>query len=92
MIMKSAVQPVEAPPAREPVSTATNAAKAQRLTMPVILMINGVILLTLGLILYFALRTPPATPAPSGGTVPTADSAASGGADGGAAPKDSAAR
>ena len=78
MIMKSAVQPVEAPAVRGPVAATVPAAKPQRLTMPVILMINAVILLTLGLFGYFALRTPPAPPATSNGAPPVSDSATGG--------------
>ena len=88
MIMKSAVQAVEAPAVREPVSASVPAAKPRRLTMPVILMINAVILLTLGLFGYFALRTKPAPPATSNGAVPVTDSATGGGA----ARRDSVAR
>lgn len=74
MIMKAAVQPVEAPTPKEPATAPAAKATSQRLTLPVILMINGVILLTLGLILYFALRTPPA--APTGAPATGADSVA----------------
>jgi hypothetical protein len=90
MVMQAAVKPVEAPKPREtePVPAAP---AASRLTMPVILMINGVILLALVLILYFAFRSPPAAVQGAGGAAATADSTAARAGDSASTRRDSTA-
>lgn len=92
MVMQAQVKPVQAAASRDQVPAPVAAAPASRLTMPVILMINGVILLTLVLILYFAFRSPP-TAAPSlNGAKAMSDSATTGGTDSSGGNRDTTAR
>ncbi len=82
MVMQASVKPIDAPaPAKEPAADATASTGTRRLTLPVILMINAVVLLTLGLILYFVLRNPPAAVPTVKGARASADSAAKGAVD-----------
>ncbi len=75
--MQASVKPIDvAPPSAEPVAERDASSGPRRLTLPVILMINAIVLLTLGLILYFVLRNPPAAVPTVKGAKASADSAA----------------
>ena len=76
MVMQAQVKPVDAPVvAKEPVADATPSHVPRRLTLPVILMINAVLLLTIALILYFVMRAPPPAVPTAAGAKAAADSA-----------------
>lgn len=93
MQMQAKVKPVEAPEARDKVAAPASAPTASRLTTPVILIINGIILVTLVLILYFAFRRPSTSAASLQGAGTSADSVAKASrAPGDSAPKDSVSR
>lgn len=89
LVLKKQV-PVVAAPAVEREAAATTQKSPSRLTLPVILAINAVVLLTLALILYFVFRSPPATVPTLKGAQSAADSTGRAAIDS-AAPRDSGA-
>lgn len=73
LIMKKQVPVVTAPTAEREAATPTQKTPT-RLTLPIILTINAVVLLTLALILYFVFRSPPDTVPTLTGAKAAADS------------------
>gem|GEM_PF-5957119 len=79
LVMQAQVKPVDAPTVSTEAPTKVDESTgARRLTMPIILMINAVVLLTIVLILYFVLRRPPDAAPVAPGTTMSADSVAAG--------------